>query len=117
MKRWIPIVLAVIALQATAQDSVSPYRQNDPFVFCTEGWSEQRAQACWWPSPPYTTGMYIMNPSCRPPNKYGRDWSSDDYRALSLYQSVCPRALKNGSWGNDDKDLKGKRANNVPSKH
>jgi hypothetical protein len=73
------------------------YRQNDPFVFCTQGYETNWAQMCWYPTDPITAA-WLPTGICRPPNPYGRPWYSRDIQALALYQRVCPRALKPGSW-------------------
>ena len=36
------------------------YRSNDPFVFCTQGYKEIPAQACWVPVAPYLVNGYIQ---------------------------------------------------------
>lgn len=74
------------------------YRDDDPFVFCTQGQDPRINPApCWKPLPPYT-GNYMMMPYCRPPNPYGKDWTQDDWNSLRQYLSVCSRAITPGSW-------------------
>jgi hypothetical protein len=73
------------------------YRQNDPFVFCTQGYEVNWAQMCWYPTDPITAA-WLPTGICRPPNPYGRPWYPRDNQALALYIRVCPKALKSGTW-------------------
>jgi hypothetical protein len=101
MKHWIAMTALLLALPAAAQVGVGglTYRQGDPFLFCTQGQfvPAQWLRGCWWPLDP-ASGTFTMNPSCDPPDPYGRPWSSDDYASLAQYQSICPQAIKSGSW-------------------
>jgi hypothetical protein len=95
MKHWIAMTALLLALPAAAQVGVGglTYRQGDPFLFVPAQW----LRGCWWPLDP-ASGTFTMNPSCDPPDTYGRPWSSDDYASLAQYQSICPQAIKSGSW-------------------
>lgn len=77
------------------------YRQNDPYVFCTQGPSirhgEIRSPACWKPIPPYL-GQWMYTGGCRPPNQYGRNWDQADHDSLAQYQRICPKAEASGGW-------------------
>lgn len=73
------------------------YRSNDPFVFCTQGYKEIPAQACWVPVAPYL-GQWMYTGVCRPPNKYGRNWDFEDHDSLSQYERICPHAMQSGTW-------------------
>lgn len=96
---WIAMLALGFALPATAQVmSVAPFRDNDPFVFCTQGYELTVAQECWTPLPPYTTGDYMLTGICDPPNYYGRSWTDRDWTALYLYETVCPIAVVPGAW-------------------
>jgi hypothetical protein len=90
------------------------YRDNDPFLFCTDGQDPEKfPDRCWWPIAPFT-GAFMMNPICRPPNPYGKDWTSADWDSLGQYLRVCPMAGgKSGPWNSKS----GKQPNMVPHKH
>lgn len=102
MKRtWIGLLALGAAFPLAAQVlSVAPFRDDDPFIFCSQGYEMKVAEECWVPVYPYTTGVYLYTGICDPPNKYGRSWTDRDYAALSLYQTVCPVALTTtpGPW-------------------
>lgn len=80
------------------------FRDNDPFVFCTQGlkdnpraWSpEQPARALWRLTPGYcpvpSTGTCPIYPYT-----YKR-WSNKDVNALSQYLSTCPHGEREGRW-------------------
>lgn len=97
MKGWIFIAAMLVSMQVGAQGYYEyiKYRSNDPFVFCTEG--QGIPSECWWPLPPYT-GNNMWNPACDPPDPYGKPWTSDDTISYGQYLSVCPMAMKSGSW-------------------
>ncbi len=98
MKRsWMVLLALGIALPVGAQ-SVAPFRANDPFVFCTQGYELTWAEMCWVPLPPYTGSTWMYTGLCDPPNYYGRSWTGRDWLALSLYESVCPLAITPGVW-------------------
>lgn len=90
MKRWMALMSAlVVALPASAQFYMPiPYRGNNPFVFCREGWSTGRMG--WKPSPPYNGTAYVV----LRPHKY---WSRNDWSALWYYQTVCPHGIGPGA--------------------
>ncbi|MCB2018289.1 MAG: hypothetical protein KDF54_12390 [Hydrogenophaga sp.] len=90
------------------------YRDNDPFLFCTDGQDPEKfPDRCWWPVAPFT-GAFMMNPICRPPNPYGKDWTEADWDSLGQYLRVCPMAGgKSGPWNSNS----GKQPNMVPHKH
>ncbi|WP_024889869.1 hypothetical protein [Luteimonas huabeiensis] len=75
------------------------YRDDDPFVFCTQGQDPQiEPFPCWRPQPPYT-GAYTLMPYCRPPNPYGwKSWTYADRDSLQQYLRVCPKAGASGQW-------------------
>ena len=102
MKCWIALSLAFVALNASAQSvgyyEPLRYRDNDPFVFCTQGQDLKLNPApCWKPLPPYT-GNHMWMPYCRPPNPYGKDWTDEDWDSYFQYLRVCPAAIKSGRW-------------------
>ena len=75
------------------------FRQNDPFLFCHDGYEPIRANACWYPLPPYTGGLaWDYTWICDPPNQYGRPWTDRDDSALVQYKTVCPHAITSGEW-------------------
>lgn len=90
------------------------YRDNDPFLFCTDGQDPEKfPDRCWWPIAPYT-GAFMMNPACDPPNPYGKEWTEADWDSLGQYLSVCPMAGgKSGPW----KSKNGEQPNMVPYRH
>lgn len=92
--RWIAAVLLAFLLPISARSDTFlpiPFRDNDPFVFCTQGWSPFKVDMGWIPAPPYTTGLIIpLHPTWW--------WSPQDWSALWYYQVVCPGALVPGAW-------------------
>ena len=99
-KSWIALAALGFSVPALAQvaQSVAPFRDDDPFIFCPQGYETTVAAECWVPVTPYTTRVYAYTGFCDPPNEDGRPWTDRDYQALSLYMTVCPQALKSGSW-------------------
>lgn len=105
MRRWICVAfLSALTLQASAQSSGFYqkifYREDDPFVFCTQG---QKTEAkCWIPTPRYLGGSmwtYNFPAYCNPPfSPYGKPWTQDDYISLGQYQDICPHANESGTW-------------------
>ncbi|MDQ0010321.1 hypothetical protein J2T07_002511 [Luteibacter jiangsuensis] len=94
------IVLALIySPMVLAQDSgfyeFIRYRDNDPFLFCTEGL--KGLDKCWFPLDP-GSGTYMYTGVCDEPNPDGRSWTFEDRDSLSQYQRVCPKAMQAGSW-------------------
>lgn len=85
------------------------YRQNDPFVFCTQG--QDTMDTCWIPLPPYT-GAWTYTGICDEPNEYGRSWYQRDRDSLKQYMEVCPQAMESGDW-----DGRGGAPENSPSRH
>lgn len=100
MKSLIFIAGMALSMQAAAQMGMGlTYRAGDPFLFCHDGQDTRIAPArCWWPIPPYT-GAYFPDPSCDPPDTYGRPWTQDDYNSLAQYLAICPQAMTSGEWG------------------
>lgn len=90
------------------------YRHDDPFLFCTDGQDRDIApDRCWWPIAPFT-GAFTMNPACRPPNPYGKEWTAADWDSLYQYLKICPQAGgKSGTW----RSKNGEQPNMVPFKH
>lgn len=111
MKKLLLVMLCSTAWSAMAQSPQEHlrYRNDDPFVFCTEG--QKDPGKCWVPLPPYTTGAYMTMPYCQPINPYGKPWTPQDYDSLGQYQRVCPLALKSGGWTGK------KPANMSPTEH
>jgi hypothetical protein len=103
MKHWMKLPLAVallvIGADAAAQYYQLSYRDNDPFVFCTQGQNPKEVPApCWKPLPPFT-GNFMMMPYCKPPSyPYGKSWTNDDWKSLGEYLVVCPWAKESGGW-------------------
>jgi hypothetical protein len=96
MKGWIFIGAMLVSMQVAAQGyEFIKYRSNDPFVFCTQG--QGIPTQCWWPVYPYT-GAFMVNPGCRPPNPYGKQWTTDDWGSYYQYLAVCPMAHTSGDW-------------------
>lgn len=91
------LLLLLPAVQAPDSYETLPYRDNDPFVFCTQGHEQHRARMCWQPLPPFT-GQWMPTGVCRPENTYGRPWTARDRHALQLYLRVCPGAGQSGPW-------------------
>jgi hypothetical protein len=108
MSRWMILSLVMVmvmvmvsglaAAQSTGYYEPLRYRADDPFVFCTQGQDKNKyPDRCWWPLPPYT-GNFMPDPTCNPPNQYGRSWTKADWDSLAQYQRVCPQARQNGDW-------------------
>lgn len=115
MRRWISIVAMTFACAATAQNAVYKHlsqRDNDPFVFCTQGM--KRPDPCWIPLPPYGFGIWTYTWICDEPNtETGRAWTQDEREGLDDYLAVCGAPRSNGEW-----DTKaGARAEDTPSPH
>ena len=82
------------------------YRDNDVFVFCTQGRKEN--PKAWKPISPYTGAMaWIPFPPYCPVPSTGRcpvypytyrSWSQDDMRAWQQYEMVCPHGEQPGKW-------------------
>ena len=104
------LIFAVITVVGTVRGGDTPYyeqirfRDNDPFVFCTQGikdnpraWSpDQPIRALWRLTPGYcpvpSTGTCPVYPYTF------KSWSQNDFNALRQYMSVCPQAEKEGRW-------------------
>lgn len=98
MKRLILFAFAALSTAACADEAYKGYtrfRDNDPFVFCTYG--QRNPTRCWWPVDPISA-TYFSDPTCDPPDTYGRPWTTDDWESLYDYQQICPHALKKGGW-------------------
>lgn len=103
----VPTAAVVMPTDASAQAFYFPgglhYRDNDPFVFCTQGRKEE--SKCWIPLSPQS-GTHI--PLC-----YYPYWSTDDWVSLGEYMLTCPHGGA-GSAG----DWKGKgKAEDSPTSH
>ncbi|WCE02634.1 hypothetical protein [Pseudoxanthomonas sp. JBR18] len=126
-KRWIALVFAGLSAHAVAQSGnfyeVIRYRDNDPFVFCTEGWKRDGDyfDTAWEPIPQYT-GPWIPHwplwcsiPTTSCPENYGyyrpRDWTQKDLDAWQQYTRVCPAAMNSGKWNGQE------NANDTPGRH
>ncbi|PKV11482.1 hypothetical protein CVO74_18190 [Xanthomonas prunicola] len=120
MKNLIWILVLFFAGQAEIQ-AQSVYeklvcRDNDPFVFCTQGC--KGADKNWIAIDPIsgtTAPMlgYCVQPSlsvcCKGP--YCGPWTQTGIDAYYQYKRICPKAMKRGSWN-------GKRPpENVPHDH
>lgn len=95
MKNWIIAASLLFSAAAGAQNyDFIRYRNNDPFVFCTQGM--KIPFPCWVPIAPYT-GEFIYTGLCHP-NPDGRPWDQQDYDALGQLTAICPKAKKSGGW-------------------
>lgn len=122
--QWMSLLFLALSSQATAQSGGYyediDYRDNDPFVFCTEGWKRNGNywSTAWEPVPKYTGPwmphwpLWCSIPTTSCPENYGyyrpRDWTQDDLDAWEQYMRVCPAAIKSGKWTGQGK------ANNSP---
>lgn len=99
MRRIALLLLGICSFSVLAQSSgyyqSLAYRDNDPFVLCTQG--QKTPDKCWVPVPPFL-GQFMMMPYCDPPNYWGKPWTSDDYASLAQYESTCPMAVSSGGW-------------------
>ncbi|UYB52716.1 hypothetical protein OCJ37_01755 [Xanthomonas sp. AM6] len=123
MKRWIWILVAFFGLQATAEAAgfyvPLACRDDDPFVFCTQGCKDQDKN--WIPTDP-VSGAWIAAPGYCPYPTTGTccfgyvcflPWTQTAVTAVGQYMSVCPVARKEGNWKNTD----GRRPESVPYDH
>jgi hypothetical protein len=115
MKQWISLLASLFVLSASAQEPTYKHlsqRDNDPFVFCTQGM--KRMDPCWIPIPPYGDGLWMYTWLCDEPNtETGRSWTQAEREGLSDYQQVCSAARSYGEW-----DTKaGAKPENVPFSH
>jgi hypothetical protein len=114
-KSIIAVSLLVLIGKAVAQDAMYSelsQRDNDPFVFCTQGM--KRPDPCWIPLEPYGYGIWTYTWLCDEPNtETGRAWTSAERQGLKDYVLVCSAARSNGAW---DKKA-GPRPENVPNPH
>lgn len=77
------------------------FRDDDPFLFCTDGMIERpRAwnplvpiAGTWFPTPGYCP---IPSTSC--PYPYYISWSQREVDGVYLYMRVCPAAGRQGQW-------------------
>lgn len=124
--------LLLLVAQANAQNQIG-YRkdskQDDPFVFCTEGWKRNGnwSNTAWNPVSPFTGGMawiphflpwcpvpHPNNTKC--PVSFGwiqpRPWTKDDWQGYLKYEAVCPDGVTPGDW-----DGNGGKAKDSPTRH
>jgi len=124
MKRWIWILVAFFGLHGTA-NAVGPYvkfecRDNDPFVFCTQGckgsdknWIPlSPSSGTWMAVPGYcpypTTGACCIGYVCFLP------WTQTAVTAVGQYMAMCPIG---GGKASDWKNTDGRRPESVPNDH
>ena len=117
MKQWIPLAASLLAVSLTASAEEAMYkplsqRDNDPFVFCTQGM--KRPDPCWIPMPPYGHGNWMYTWLCNEPNvKYGRQWTPAERQGLDEYMEVCSAARSSGTWDR----AAGSRPEDTPFSH
>lgn len=120
MKRWIWTLAACFGLQANATATAAPVyeelvcRDNDPFVFCTQGCKSPDHH--WEPTDPISGAWVPVPPYCPYPTtvstKYCKGWSQKAFTAFFQYQSICRQAKKEGDWTD-----KGRRPESTPKEH
>ncbi|MGY0505430.1 hypothetical protein [Luteimonas sp. e5] len=77
------------------------FRDNDPFLFCTQGMRER--PRAWNPLKPslglwIVTPGYCIVPSTSCPYPYSISWSQREVDGERLYRTVCPAAMREGAW-------------------
>jgi len=92
----IAILLSGVGVHARAAgDDRINFRDNDPFLFCSDG-QINKATRCWAPVYPFQ-GQYVIMPYCHP-NPKGKPWSLADKRSLQEYMRICPKSEQPGGW-------------------
>lgn len=115
---WGILIIFLLASKAYAQNDIGyrkDSRQDDPFVFCTEGWKRNGnwGDTAWNPRYPFT-GREAWTPHFLPwcpvphpgntkcPVSFGwfqpRPWTNDDWEGWLKYESVCPQGKQYGDW-------------------
>ncbi|WP_313318521.1 hypothetical protein [Stenotrophomonas sp.] len=92
------IALMLLSFGAAAQSGNGlSYRDGDPFLFCTKGQDPVKEPLpCWTPVDHIRT--YMRMPYCQPEDPYGKPWTTDDYKSLQEYLTICPQAERSGDW-------------------
>jgi hypothetical protein len=119
MKRWLTLSAFFFTTAAMAQSAIYEkikYRDDDVFVFCTQGRDDNNK--AWEPHSPYLGRMdwnslknFCPVPDSPqyecPANVYPYvifdEWSQDDWDAFQLYERICPYGEEEGSWTGNDK--------------
>ncbi|MEJ1126650.1 hypothetical protein V9L20_03685 [Variovorax sp. CCNWLW225] len=107
--RWIWTAALCLGMQAAAQADQRVYQQlvcrdNDPFVFCTQGCKDQDKN--WTPLDPIAGSWNAVPGYCPWPSTYcvvgplrfGSDWTQTAVTAVFQYMSICPAAHRQGQW-------------------
>lgn len=110
MKTWIWMATLCLGMQATAQAEPGVYQQlpcrdNDPFVFCTQGCKGQDKN--WTPLDPISATWLPVQGYCPWPSTsdcwvgpyyVGKAWTQTAFEAWGKYVSICPAAKQQGDW-------------------
>ncbi|MCE4361550.1 hypothetical protein ABQZ69_12860 [Xanthomonas sp. WHRI 8391] len=116
---WILALFFIGQAEVQAKGTYQPLvcRDNDPFVFCTQGCKDNDKN--WLPIDPIS-GSWVaapgyclvpsLSPCCAGPVCL-QAWTPTAIAALAQYQSICPDASKQGKWTGQ------KRPENVPFNH
>jgi len=118
MERWrfltkIVVLMAGISTCGTvvAQTDYIRERDNDPFVFCTQGM--KMPAPCWIPIPEYGYARWTYTGVCDEPNPKGRAWTQAERDGLEDYIRVCGIPKSNGGWDTRE----GPRPEGYPTEH
>ncbi|MGH8028135.1 MAG: hypothetical protein ACREO0_15565 [Pseudoxanthomonas sp.] len=109
MKRGIWILAIMLGVQFAAYADTPIYqklecRDDDPFVFCTQGCKNQDKN--WTPISPISgtwiavTGYcpYPTTGACCIGNVCFQPWTQTAVKAVYQYMAICPKAHEQGQW-------------------
>jgi hypothetical protein len=109
LKPWIWTAALCLGFQAAALAEPGVYQQlvcrdNDPFVFCTQGCKGQDKN--WVPDDPIAATWHSVDGYCPWPStncvigpyRFGTDWTQTAVTAVFQYASICPAAKQQGDW-------------------
>ena len=114
-------VSSVLLASPPMYESHSEYRDNDVFLFCSDGLKKPRA---WMPLDPITAQWTAEPTYCPIPHdggecplcvhNYGvhfQSWTHNDYDAWQKWMRICPRGDEEGKWEGQG------RPENTPHSH
>lgn len=109
LKPWLCMAFICSAFQGSALAEPGVYQQlacrdNDPFVFCTQGCKNQDKN--WTPIDPISATWVAVPGYCPYPTTgaccFGyvcfQSWTQTAVTALGQYMSICPAAKRQGDW-------------------
>lgn len=110
MKRWLWIVALAMGVQFAAYADTPIYvklecRDDDPFVFCTQGCKGNDKN--WTPLSPIAGTWMAVPGYCPWPQSQGACcignvcftlWTQTAVKAVGQYMAICPKAHEEGRW-------------------